>query len=92
MRCPECGSEVSAGQQYCPQCGANVQSSPQHSLQQRVLNGHTKPVHHLTFSPDSTLLASSSFDETVRLWHVEDGTLIHTLSGHGDDVRSSAFS
>ena len=30
-------------------------------------------------------------DHTVRLWRVADGTLLRTLTGHTDGVRSVAF-
>ncbi|KAJ1437035.1 WD40/YVTN repeat-like-containing domain superfamily [Sesbania bispinosa] len=48
-----------------------------------VLSGHEAPVHGLMFSPTNAILASSSWDKTVRLWDVFDGkgaveTLIHT--------------
>jgi WD40 repeat protein len=33
-----------------------------------TLKGHTRPVFHVAFSPDGTRLASSSGDETVRVW------------------------
>jgi WD40 repeat protein len=38
-----------------------------------VLRGHQKAVHHLVFSPNGKYLASSSADETVRLWEVVEG-------------------
>jgi WD40 repeat protein len=38
------------------------------------------------------MLASGAWDKTVRLWRVADGTLLHTLTRHSDDVRSVAWS
>ena len=35
---------------------------------------------------------SASFDSTVRLWEVEKGTCIHTLTKHQEPVYSVAFS
>jgi WD40 repeat protein len=57
-----------------------------------ALTGHTKSVSSVAFSPDGALLASGSFDTTVRLWRVSDGATVRTLLGHSDLVRSVAFS
>ncbi|KAL7139996.1 hypothetical protein ABFS83_09G090900 [Erythranthe nasuta] len=38
-----------------------------------VLSGHEGPVHGLMFSPTSAILASSSWDKSVRLWDIFDG-------------------
>ena len=38
------------------------------------------------------VLASASFDSTVRLWDVEKGTCTHTLTRHREPVYSVAFS
>ena len=46
----------------------------------------------VAFSPDGATLASGSWDETVRLWRVSDGSLLRTLEGHTGPVWSVAFS
>lgn len=38
------------------------------------------------------MLASASFDGTVRLWNIQDGTCIRVLSKHKDSVYSVSFS
>jgi len=46
----------------------------------------------VTFSPDGTLLATTSTDKTVRLWDAATGGCIRILTGHTDEVRGGAFS
>ena len=56
--------------------------------------GHTDQVTTLTFKPNSYLLASGSWDDTIRIWDVGDrDNLRHvrTLRGHTDGVLSLAF-
>jgi WD40 repeat protein len=58
-----------------------------------TLQGHTKEVLDISFSPDGGFLASVSLDESVKLWDVNSGQLLHTFSvkGHGGH-NSVAFS
>jgi WD40 repeat protein len=56
------------------------------------LSAHTSWVWSVAFSPDGQLLASSSEDCTIRLWHPQTQRLIHTLSGHHNAVLSVCFS
>jgi serine/threonine protein kinase len=58
----------------------------------RTLTGHTDGVFSVSFSPDGSLLASGSGDDTIKLWRVSDGSLVRTLTGHTDGVRSVSFS
>ncbi|KAH6971994.1 WD40-repeat-containing domain protein [Ilyonectria destructans] len=46
----------------------------------------------VAFSHDSTLVASASHDETIRLWRSDDGTYIQELKGHTGSVTPVAFS
>ena len=57
-----------------------------------TLEGHTDVVWSVAFSPDGSMLASGSFDQTIRLWNVDTGQILHTLTGHTSDVTSVAFS
>ena len=57
----------------------------------KTLTGHTYRVESLSFSPDG-LLASGSYDDTVRVWDVSSGTELKTLTGHTNTVLSVAWS
>jgi WD40 repeat protein len=60
------------------------------------LTGHSGPVRRVTFSPDGTLLASASWDSTIRLWNTSDPDnpqpVGQPLRGHTGIVTSVAFS
>jgi WD40 repeat protein len=49
-------------------------------------------VNSVAFSPDGRLLASGSWDNTIRLWDAASGALLRTLEGHTNTVLSVAFS
>lgn len=65
------------------------------------LQAHSKEIYTIKWSPTgpgtqnpnmNLILASASFDSTVRLWDVERGACIHTLTKHTEPVYSVAFS
>ncbi|KAK9878473.1 hypothetical protein WA026_022115 [Henosepilachna vigintioctopunctata] len=65
------------------------------------LQAHSKEIYTIKWSPTgpgtqnpnmNLILASASFDSTVRLWDVEKGACIHTLTKHTEPVYSVAFS
>ena len=43
--------------------------------------GHERTVECVALSADCALLASGSWDETVRLWDARTGQLLHLLQG-----------
>jgi WD40 repeat protein len=57
-----------------------------------TLAGHTEEVCIVAFSADGTMIATGSYDQTVRIWKAHDGSMHATLTGHADQVRSVAFS
>jgi len=57
-----------------------------------ILKGHTDTVCSVAFSPDSRIIATGSRDKSIKLWHVPNGTLVHTLHGHEDGIYALAFS
>ena len=56
------------------------------------LLGHQKQVNHVTFSPDGLLIASSGWDNHVKLWNSHNGHFLFTLRGHVAPVYMSCFS
>jgi len=53
---------------------------------QAVLYGHTRQITALLCLKHDHLAATASADQTVRLWDLETGKLVKTLSGHTDFV------
>lgn len=56
------------------------------------LQGHSDSIRSIAFSPDGKILASGSYDKTIKLWNVGTGREIYTFQGHSDSVYSVAFS
>jgi len=53
---------------------SNGKLHPNHSLQ-----GHSRTIRALSFSPDGKYLASCSIDNTARLWDVTTGVCLHVF-------------
>eukprot|EP01102_Stenamoeba_stenopodia_P009779 TRINITY_DN289_c0_g2_i8.p1 TRINITY_DN289_c0_g2~~TRINITY_DN289_c0_g2_i8.p1 ORF type:complete len:476 (+),score=45.89 TRINITY_DN289_c0_g2_i8:339-1766(+) len=62
---------------------------------------HTKEIYTIKWSPSGPgsnnpnqklVLASASFDATIKIWDVEVGSCLFTLTKHSDPVYSVAFS
>src|SRR5207248_1566890 len=58
----------------------------------RKLKGHQGSVMAVAFSPDGTILASSSRDTTIKLWDARTGKLERTLTDHTRVVFDVTFS
>ncbi|KAJ5088478.1 WD40 repeat-like protein [Penicillium angulare] len=59
----------------------------------QILEGHTKPVFSVVFSPDGKLLATTSSDDTLRVWNVSTGMpkyIIYDLYESGSEVNFSS--
>ncbi|XP_023015802.1 notchless protein homolog 1 [Leptinotarsa decemlineata] len=56
------------------------------------LTGHQQLVNDVKFSPDGRLLASASFDKSIKLWDSKTGKFICTFRGHVQAVYMVSFS
>lgn len=57
-----------------------------------VLEGHTDKITSICVSSNSTLIASSSTDKTIKLWNIETQKLIVTLAQRKDPIYAVSFS
>jgi len=55
----------------------------------KIFKGHTNGVMCLQFN--ETMIASGSYDSTVKLWDIESGKELCTLSGHSSGIRCLQF-
>ncbi|KAF7344991.1 Wd-40 repeat protein [Mycena venus] len=56
------------------------------------LSGHTDAVMWAETSPNNKVVATSSWDKTVRIWSMETGETIHVLEGATEQSWGGAFS
>lgn len=57
----------------------------------RTLRGQKDSVYSLRLSPDGSILATGSYDNTIALWDVASGKLLRSLDGHGGAIYDIAF-
>ncbi len=55
-------------------------------------NSHTGAVNDIVFSADGVHLYAAGADGAIRVWHVEERSLKHTLEGHTAPVNALALS
>lgn len=75
--------------------------NPNHESCIHDLQAHEKEIYTIKWSPTGVgtnnpnrnlVLASASFDSTVRLWDVEQGRCLYKLTRHNEPVYSVSFS
>ncbi|KAJ3336635.1 U3 small nucleolar RNA-associated protein 13 [Gonapodya sp. JEL0774] len=65
---------------------------PAHPTSLTTFQAHTRPINHLSLSPNSQLLATASQDKTCRLFRLPQLAPLATLAGHKRGVWSARFS
>jgi ribosome assembly protein 4 len=56
------------------------------------MTGHQQLINDVKFSPDGRLIASASFDKSVKLWDGKTGKFVGTLRGHISAVYQISWS
>jgi len=57
----------------------------------RVFEGHQDAIYSTALSPNGKILATGSYDQSIKLWDVESGKELNTLTGHNGAVFGLAF-
>lgn len=96
-------AEPTPSPELAPQAPAIVEAEPTPSTQNwkcvQTLVGHSERpsdryagVTSIAFSPNGQLLISGSEDSTIKVWELNTGQEIRTLTGHSNFVNSIAIS
>lgn len=57
----------------------------------KALRGHTNYVYCVDFSPRCNILASGSYDESLRIWDLRSGKPIRVIPSHSEPLTSTKF-
>lgn len=57
-----------------------------------ITGGHTDRVYSAAYSPDGKIIATGSWDDTLRLWDTRTGKNIKTFKGYTFGISSVAYS
>ncbi|KRX14706.1 Alsin [Trichinella nelsoni] len=56
------------------------------------MTGHQQLINQVLFSPDGRIIASASFDHSIKIWCGKTGKFLHTLRGHVQSVFQISWS
>ncbi|KXJ29088.1 notchless protein homolog 1 [Exaiptasia diaphana] len=56
------------------------------------MTGHQALINQVCYSPDGRLIASASFDKSVKIWNGDNGKYITSLRGHVNSVYQISWS
>lgn len=56
------------------------------------MTGHQQLINDVKFSPDARIIASASFDKSIKLWDGKTGKFISSLRGHVQAVYQISWS
>jgi len=51
-------------------------------------NYHEEPIGGLAISPNGEYIVSASWDQTIKIWRIQDGALMRTLIGHTQGLNT----
>ena len=68
-----------------------ISSFPSSSYLQTTLSGHSNSVASVAYNPDGQILASGSYDNTIKLWNLTKNKEIRTFKGHSAWVAAVAI-
>ena len=57
----------------------------------RVIEAHRDALYAAVLSPDHRYVATAGYDRIIRIWRVEDGSLVRELAGHNGAVYDLDF-
>src|SRR5579884_3705193 len=72
-------------------CGPGLAQEPAGPSARLILKGHRDGIYSVAFSPNGKCLASASRDGTIKVWALDSGKEVHTLSGHQGQVLRLAY-
>jgi WD40 repeat protein len=80
-----------AGESYYRDAVVDVASGNELKVLEEKEHFHTSEITSIAFSSDNKLVASGSYDLTIRLWNVDTGKQIKKIEGHKTTIFNLLF-